>query len=89
MNPPLQLELSALKRAWIDDVSPRVATMLPSLGTFTADDLRDKIPAPPQPNWIGCLFARLRNTGLIQEAGRVRPKRAERNGAKISAWRAA
>jgi hypothetical protein len=89
MKPPLQLELAALKRDWIDDVSPRIAAMLPALGTFTADDLRGKIPEPPQPNWIGCLMARLRNTGLIQEAGRVRSTRRNRNGAKISAWRAA
>jgi len=85
----VQLELSGLRREWIEDAAPRVVTLLPSLGTFTADDLRGRIPEPPQPNWFGCLIARLRNTGLIQEAGRVKSTRPERNGAKISAWRAA
>ena len=85
----LQLELAALRRDWIDENAPRIVALLPTLGTFTADDLRGKIPDPPQPNWFGCLIARLRNTGLIQEAGRVKSTRPERNGAKISAWRAA
>lgn len=85
----VQLELAALKRDWIEDAAPRVATLLPTLGTFTADDLRGLLPEPPTPNWFGCLIARLRNTGLIQEAGRVKSTRPERNGAKISAWRAA
>jgi len=89
MSEQLELELATLRRDWIEEAAPRVVTMLPTLGAFTADDLRGRIPDPPAPNWFGCLVARLRNAGLIQEAGRVKSTRPERNGAKISAWRAA
>ena len=82
----LQLELATLKRDWIDQSAAAFAARSFSIGTFTADDLRHYIEPPPEPNWIGCLMARLRNEGLIKEVGRVRSTRPERNGAKVSLW---
>ena len=81
-----QLELSEIKRVWIDDAHARFMARLFSIGTFSADDLRHYVEPPPEPNWIGCLMARLRNEGRIREVGRVRSNRPERNGAKISLW---
>ena len=85
----VQLELSEMRRDWIDLYAPTVVALLPALGDFTADDLRGKIPDPPHPNWFGSLIARLRKLKLVVEVGRVRSTRSKRNGAKISAWRAA
>ena len=79
-----QLELSALKRAWIDESVFRFHSF--SLNRFTVDDLRQLLKEAPKANWYGCLIASLRCSGKIKEVGRVRSNRAERNGAKISLW---
>ena len=83
-----QLELSELKRAWIDDALDKVNARAFSIGNFTADDLRQYIGEPPHPNWTGCFIASLRCSGRIREVGRVRSNRPERNGAKIGLYEA-
>lgn len=86
MNSAQQLELAELKRAWIDEAEATFDRIKGTLGRFTADRLHAVLTAPPHENWIGCLVARLRNTGKIRECGRVKSTRPERNGAKISVW---
>jgi hypothetical protein len=82
-----QLELSALKRAWIDDAEKQFLETFSWGGrTFSADDLRFYVNEPPHPNWVGCLMARLRNMNKIREIGRVKSSRPEANGRKISFW---
>jgi hypothetical protein len=84
----IQLELSELKRDWIDDAEKDFfnnRSILPA--QFTSEHvLSMSLISPPHPNWVGCLMARLRNTGRIREVGRVRSSRPERNGAKITLW---
>lgn len=55
---------------------------------FTSDDLRAVVTVQPeQVNLFGVLMAKLRCSGVIEEVGRVRSKRREANGRKVSAWK--
>ncbi len=84
---PIQLELTGIKRDWIEDVAPRVVSIAPGLGQFTADDLHERIkPGPQHLNWWGCLLAKLSNAGLLRKAGYRASKRPEANGRVISVW---
>lgn len=79
-----QLELSEIKRRWIDDAAKQIR-ILPGL-KFSADDLHKYLPAAPHDGYWGCLIAKLRCAGNILEIGRVRSSRPERNGAKIGLY---
>ena len=79
-----QLELSEMKRAWIDTSIDRFFAM--GFRQFSADDLHKILDAPPHDNWFGCMMASLRCRGKIREVGRVKSTRPERNGAKITLW---
>ena len=82
-----QLELSEIKRAWIDDAVDWFLNRRPrDIHQFTVEMLHGYLPPPPHPNWYGCTMAALRDSGKIREVGRVRSNRPERNGAKISLW---
>jgi len=83
-----QLELRELRRPWVDDALPRLATMLPALGEFTSDDLHDRLPKPEHDNWYGVLVAAARNKGLIERVGARPSCRDEANGRWIAVWRA-
>ena len=83
----VQLELTDLRRAWIDEAAAWLSNRFDQLGNFTADDLHKILPAPaPHPNWYGCLVAKLRCSGAIMEVGRRKSARIEANGRKIAVW---
>ena len=81
-----QLELSELKRCWIDEAALRFKVHAPRLGQFTNEDLHRLFPAPEHPNWWGVLFAQLRNKGLIRRVSARSSNRPEANGRLISVW---
>jgi hypothetical protein len=83
----IQLELSAIKRDWIQSAAPEVLRYAGTVAEFTTDDLRGVVPEPECRNWWGCVLAALKNEGRIVETGRRPSKRPEANGRKISAWR--
>lgn len=83
-----QLELTDIKRAWIDDCAPRLALILPQLGEFTSDDLHRILPSPEHPNWYGVLLAKLKCAGLVECVGYRPSARKERNGGVLRVWRA-
>lgn len=88
MKEPNQIELSAIKRRWIDEAIASFNSRAFSLGTFTADDLHKYLPQPEHNGWWGCLVASLRCAGRIKEVGRVRSNRPEANGRKVTLWNA-
>jgi hypothetical protein len=82
-----QLDLSELKRVWIDDAAKTLDhTLLARGNEITVEDVRRLVLEPPHTNWYGCLMARLKNSSRIREIGRVRSSRPEANGRKISLW---
>lgn len=86
MSEPIQLELKAIKRAWVDDAASQLAMILPKLGRFSFDDVHSLLPAPEHVNWYGILAARLKNQGLIRRVDAIASKRPESNGRLISVW---
>jgi len=86
-----QLELSDLKRDWIEEAALLVKGLaergqLPDL--FSSDDLHVLLPNKPKDgNWWGCLMAKLRNEGKIIRTGSKPSTRESRNGAWIGAYR--
>lgn len=85
-----QLELTTLKRDWIDDNAPAVRQWiaLTNGNEFTSDDIRhDLLLQPSQPNWMGCLMAGIEASGLIVGTGWTRSKRPSRNGGTVKVWR--
>lgn len=84
----IQLELSSLKRDWIDRNISRVLDAARGLPSFEAYDLRDAYTNPPAcSNWVGIMFARLRKSRLIQEVGFAPSKNKASNGARVILWR--
>jgi hypothetical protein len=84
----VQLELKAIKRAWLDDAASQFALIGHKLGRFTTDSLHPLLPKPDHSAWYGVLMAQLSNKGLVREVGRVASKRPEANGRKIAEWEA-
>ena len=81
-----QLELTTIKRQWIDDAASQFALMAHKLGAFTFDELHNLLPQPEHKNHWGCLAAFLRNKGFIRRINAVPSKRPEANGRLISVW---
>ena len=80
-------QLHLIDHVWIDNYGPGALAAM-SGRTFTSDDVREVIAEKPANNALyGVLFAKWRCAGKIEEVGRVRSKRPEANGRKISAWR--
>lgn len=84
----LTLTLSDVKRAWITSAKPVVLTYAATHGSFTSDDVRPLLPEPDEVNWIGCLFAQLRNTGFLHRLRYQTSTRREANGRPIAVWSA-
>jgi len=86
MKATFQLELTTLTRPWIEDVKANF-WKLANRGQISADDVHEVFGEPPHNSQFGGLFAKLKQAGMIREVGRVRSKRPERNGAKVSLWK--
>jgi hypothetical protein len=85
MNTCYQLELTEIKRAWLDDAIARFKSLnLPS--TWTADDLHKSLPRPDSDAWWGVLMAKLKNTGVVRCVGYTPSARPERNGGVVRVW---
>lgn len=82
----VQLELKAIKHAWLNDAASQFALVGHKLGRFTFDDIHRLLPQPEHPNWFGVLAAQLKNKGMIRRVNSVPSRRPEANGRLISVW---
>lgn len=81
------MELTSIKRAWIDEAVARFKTLyLPA--EWTSDDLHKTLPVPDSDAWWGVLMAKLKNTGLIECVGYRPSARKARNGGVLRVWKA-
>lgn len=81
----LCLNLSELKREWIETASPIVLSTMRGR-EFTSDDLHEVLTEPAHVNWFGVLIARLANKGLVERTGYRPSQRREANGRIVSCW---
>lgn len=86
---PIQLELGALKRDWVEEAETTLRPALKGLGRFSSDDLHSMLVKPTERNWFGVLLASLKNKGLIRRVDVTASRRPEANGRLISVWEAA
>lgn len=82
----VQLELSTMKREWLDDAMGQFALIASRYRRFTTDDLHPILGEPASRGWWGALTAKLQAEGFIREAGRVASQRKSANGRKITIW---
>ena len=82
-----QLELTTLKRSWIEEAIPVVLAHAKQVSFFTADDLHNILPTPAQRNWFGVLLAKMKNEGRIDRIGYRASTRWEANGRVVSVWK--
>ncbi len=84
-----QLELTQLKRSWIEDallvIVRASSAMLPEV--FSTDDIHAILPEPAHPNWYGVLLAKLKNIGVVERFGDRPSKRPQANGRRVAVWR--
>ena len=83
----LQLELTTIRRQWIDEAIPVVLDYGRTVPEFGSDDLHNILPVPQHPNYFGVLFSQLKARNLITEAGFRMSKNRAANGRKLQTWR--
>lgn len=83
-----QLELSSLKRDWIEEnIAPAMA-LARTMPTFSTDQLHPVLTSPQHQNWYGVLMSCLKRRGLIQRVGYAPSTRPASNSRVIAVWRA-
>jgi len=84
----LELPLSKIaeRTPWITAHIGYVKSFFRTGEKFSNDKLHDIFGEPPHCNHWGVLTEALRKDGFIQEAGRVKSKRDNANGRKITLW---
>ena len=81
-----QLELTSIKRDWVEQSIPRVEMFFDGK-EFTSDDLHRILDAPDHANYFGVLIATMKKRGLIKEVGYEVSTQPERNKARVLKWR--
>jgi len=74
------------REEWFEAFDKALVDRVNMGGTFTADDLRDKVPEPGHPNWWGTGFRRGITAGLITQAGFQESHTPSRKGGLLRIW---
>jgi hypothetical protein len=74
---------------WRTQARIAMAELVDAGGTFTADDLIDRVGVPNSPNGVGAIVNGFARRGLIIRAGYRRSRRPARHAGMVSVWRAA
>lgn len=82
-TPPMFLDQ---RQEWFDAAAAALEEISAAMELFTADDMRDKIPPPGNPNWWGILFGAYRNSGRITAQGFQISRTGTRKGGVIRVW---
>lgn len=84
ITPPMVLDV---REEWFDAATEALADLIDRQQIFSADDLRDDLPAPGHPNWWGTLFGAARRAGQIRHTGGFILSRTKtRKGGVIRQW---
>jgi hypothetical protein len=83
----IQLELTTLRRDWIEESFPLVVQALQDKRTFTSDDLYNwNLGKPECVNWYGALMAKLSKSKIIRKIGYQTSTRKQANGRVVAVW---
>lgn len=71
---------------WMDAAHKGMDALVGRGRTFTADDLRDIVPVPSNPNWVGTLFQAYKAHGYIRPVGHEVSRSRQRRGGVLRRW---
>lgn len=74
------------KDEWFEAANRGMDALIARNVSFTADDLRDMIPAPANSNWVGNVFQAYRSMGLIKTTGFEVSRSRSRRGGSLRRW---
>jgi len=81
------LDLSEIRRSWIEENKPVVLAFCRPGARFTTDDLHPLFTREPEiPNWIGCMMRQLAYRKIIRRVGYTASQRPVSNGRAIAVW---
>lgn len=76
------------RAAWFEAANKGMDALVARGYSFTADDLRDMIPSPSNPNWVGAVFTAYQSMGLIRYVQHERSRSRSRRGGAVARWTA-
>ena len=85
MTAPMALTLDD-KADWFTLANDELDILINTLHLFSADDLRDKLPAPAHANWWGSLFNAAHKSGRIKPMGFQLSRSKSRRGGVLRVW---
>lgn len=89
MSKPLPVPMVLDDRAaWFEAANRGMDALIARNFSFTADDLRDMIPSPSNPNWVGAVFTAYQAKGLIRYVQHERSRSRSRRGGAVARWTA-
>lgn len=71
---------------WFAAANAALDDLIASKHLFSADDLRDKLPAPGHANWWGALFSGAKESNRIKAMGFQLSKSKSRRGGVVRVW---
>lgn len=74
------------KDEWFEAADAAIVDLVNRGRPFTADDLRELVPAPGHPNWVGSAFQHAAGAGLIRQTGFEQSRTKSRNGGVLRRW---
>lgn len=76
------------REEWFAEAGRGMDSLIARGQSFTADDLRNIIPAPANANWVGALFTNYRAMKLIRKVGYEMARSSSRRGGTLARWKA-
>ena len=84
---PLPVPMILDTRAeWFEAANAGMDALIARGNSFTADDLRDMIPAPASDKWQGALFQAYKSMKLIKPVGYEQSRSASRKSGVLRRW---
>lgn len=88
MSKPLPVPMFKDDRAeWFDAAHKAMDALIARGRVFTADDFRDLVPMPANPNWVGNVFNTYKAWGYISQDGFDIARSRSRRGGVLRRWR--
>ncbi|MFJ5105492.1 MULTISPECIES: hypothetical protein [unclassified Glutamicibacter] len=87
ISKPLPVPMILDTRAeWFEAANAGMDTLIARNTSFTADDLRDLVPMPANPNWVGAIFKGYQSMKLIRTVGFELSRSSSRRGGSLRRW---
>lgn len=74
------------RNEWFEAANAGMDALIARGNSFTADDLRDMIPAPASDKWQGALFKGYQSMKLIKPVGYEQSRSASRKSGVLRRW---